>query len=657
MNKFNNLAWIAISLAGAYSFSVAARIVNVGEKVNAVWILVAAICIYSLSYRFYSAFIGAKILALDDANATPAVLFNDGHDYDPTNRWVLFGHHFAAIAGAGPLIGPVLAAQFGYLPGMLWILIGSVLAGAVHDFIILVFSIRRNGKSLAEIAKDEIGTVTGLCAMLATFFIMIIVLAGLGMVVVKSLAESAWGTFTIGATIPIALLMGFYLRIFRPGKVSEVSVIGVVLLLLAVIFGKSVQDSPAVAQYFLFSEKSLIIVLMIYGFAASILPVWMLLAPRDYLSTYMKIGTIMLLTVGVFCLAPDIVFPTVSQFAAGGGLVIPGPLFPYLFITIACGAISGGHALFATGTTSKMLSKETDARMIGFGAMITEGFISLMALIAATSLVPGDYFFINSALSEPELVKLGFAPEKIHFFEQAIGVKLAGRTGGAVTLAVGMSNILTALPGMKAFIAYWYNFALMFEALFILTTIDAGTRVTRFLVQEFLGIFYKPFARYNWFPGMLFSSALVVLLWGYLIWTGNIATLWPLLGISNQLLSVLALTIMTSVLIKMKKFRYLWVTVIPMAMMAAVTLTTSWLQVNYFRSQLLKPDLAPMARFTFNLDIVLVLFMAGLTIVIMTDNVVKWPRFAREPYSEPRSSREGGKSEEPDPTDHHALAE
>lgn len=637
MSLSKKIAWGVFSLVGAFAFAVATRLLRVEEHVNAVWILIAAVCIYVLAYRFYSAFLAARVLHLDDRHQTPALLFNDGHDYDPTNRWVLFGHHFAAIAGAGPLIGPVLAAQFGYLPGMLWILIGSVMAGGVHDFIMLVFSTRRNGKSLAEMAQAEVGPVAGFTGMLATLFIIVVALAGLGMVVVKALADSAWGAFTIAATIPIALLMGFYLRKLRPGKVGEVSVIGVILLLLAVVLGKMVHDTPALAQIFTLSEKSLIILLALYGFLASILPVWMLLAPRDYLSTYMKIGTIALLVLGIVYVAPTIVFPAVSRFAAGGGPVIPGPLFPYLFITIACGAISGFHSLIASGTTPKMIRSEKDTRFIGYGAMLTEGFISLMALIAATSLTPGDYFFINSQLPEQVLSTMGFSIDKIHWFEQQVGVQLAHRTGGAVTLAIGMANILSGIPGMKSLMAYWYNFALMFEALFILTTIDAGTRVARFIVQEFFGTFYKPLRVYNWLPGMLLTSALVVFAWGYLIWTGSIATIWPMFGISNQLLAGLALTVCTTILIKMKKFRYLWVTMLPMIVMLVITLTTSVMQVRYYQHQLTLPNLKPIERFTLNLDTVLVAVMAGLAVIVVVDNVAKWRKYARLPYLEPHS--------------------
>jgi carbon starvation protein len=645
MSLPKKIFWILFSIIGAFAFGMATQLINLQEKVNAVWILIAAICIYIISYRFYSAFIASKVLVLNNQNKTPAMIFNDGHDYDPTNKWVLFGHHFAAIAGAGPLIGPVLAAQFGYLPGMLWILIGSVMAGAVHDFIILVFSTRRNGKSLAEIAKTEVGPITGFTAMVATFFIIIVALSGLGMVVVKALAHSAWGTFTIGVTIPIALLMGFYLRKLRPGKVIEVSIIGVILLISGVILGKTIHDDFVLANFFTFDEKTVTILLVSYGFLASILPVWMLLAPRDYLSTYMKIGTIALLAIGIIFLMPQIVFPAVSRFSGGGGPIIPGPIFPYLFITIACGAISGFHSLIGSGTTPKMIKTETDTRMIGYGAMLMEGFVSLMALIAATSLSPGDYFLINSQLPDNILANLGFTPDKIRFFEAQIGISLEHRTGGAVTLAIGMANILSGIPGMKSLIAYWYNFALMFEALFILTTIDAGTRVARFIVQEFLGSMYKPLKQYNWIPGMLFTSLLVVFCWGYLIWTGSISTIWPMFGISNQLLAGLALTIGTTILIKMKKIKYIWITIIPMTAMLIITLTTSVMQIQYYQQELANPNLTSLQSFTLNLDTILVIIMAALAIVIIIDNLLKWKKYALETYIEPVSG--GDKSKVP----------
>lgn len=643
MSVIAKIIWVLIAFLGAFAFAVVTKMVSISENVNSVWLLIAAVCIYTLAYRFYSAFIAAKILSLDDKNTTPSELFRDGHDYDPTNKWVLFGHHFAAIAGAGPLIGPILAAQFGYLPGMLWILIGAVMAGAVHDFIILVFSIRRNGKSLAEIAKSEVGPVTGFAAMLATFFIIIVALAGLGMVVVKALTHSAWGTFTISATIPIALLMGFYMRHLRPGKVGEVSVIGVFLMLAAVILGKQVQDSPQIAQLFMFDEKTMIILLAAYGFLASILPVWLLLAPRDYLSTYMKIGTIALLAVGIIFLAPDIVFPAVTDFAHGGGPIIPGTLFPYLFITIACGAISGFHSLISTGTTPKMLRKESDARVIGYGSMVMEGFVSMMALIAATTLQPGDYFLINSPLTEEALKAMGFMTDKIHWFEQQIGISLEHRTGGAVTLAVGMANILSGIPGMSSLIAYWYNFALMFEALFILTTIDAGTRVARFIAQESLGYFYKPLKNYSWWPGTIFTSILVVFCWGYLIWTGNVSTIWPMFGISNQLLAGLALTIATTILIKMKKFRYIWVTAVPMTFVLIVTLSTAFLEVKRYIGLLGNASLTGLQRFSYQLNMSLIIIMAALAIIIVTDNILKWSRFSKMPYTDPVSGGDRSK--------------
>jgi carbon starvation protein len=637
MSISKKILWGLVSLIGAIAFGIATQLISISEQVNVIWILIAAVCIYIISYRFYSAFIATKILVLDDNRKTPANLFHDGQDYDSTNKWVLFGHHFATIAGAGPLVGPILAAQFGYLPGMLWILVGSVMAGAVHDFIVLVFAVRRNGKSLAEIAKAEVGPITGFTAMVATLFIIVVALAGLGMVVVKAMAHSAWGTFTIAATIPSAVFMGFYLRKIRPGKVKELTIIGVSLLLFAVIFGKTVQDSPTLSSMFTFDEKTVTIFIVVYGFLASILPVWMLLAPRDYLSTFMKIGTIVMLAIGIIFMQPDIIFPAFTEFIHGGGPVIPGPIFPYLFITIACGAISGFHALVSTGTTPKMINKESDTRIIGYGSMLTEGFVSLMALIAAVSLAPGDYFLINSILPEDVLSAMGFIPEKIRWFEAQIGVSLEHRTGGAVTLAVGMANILSGIPGFKNLVAYWYNFTLMFEALFILTTIDSGTRIARFIIQEFLGYFHKPMKNYDWLPGMVFSTLLVVLAWGYLIWTGSIATIWPMFGISNQLLAGIALTICTTILIKMKKTKYILVTLIPMVVMLVITLTTSVMQIEYYFVELDKPNLTGLQSFTLKLDIFLVGTMAIMAVIIVIDNLFKWKKFANEPYIEPSS--------------------
>ncbi|MBI4702944.1 MAG: carbon starvation protein A [Deltaproteobacteria bacterium] len=587
---------------------------------NALWLVVAAACTYLCAYRFYSAFLAAKVFALDDRRRTPAVRLADGRDFHATNKWVLFGHHFAAIAGAGPLIGPVLAAQFGYLPGALWILVGAVFAGAVHDFVVLVASVRRNGCSLAEIARAEIGPVAGLAASFAILFIIVVALAGLGLAVVNALAHSPWGTFTIACTIPIALLMGLYLYKIRYGKVVETTAIGVTLLVAAVLLGHEIVGSR-LEPYFVLSRGSLVWAMAIYGFTASVLPVWLLLCPRDYLSTYMKIGTILLLAVGIIVLAPELRMPAVTRFAAGQGPVIPGTLFPFMFITIACGAVSGFHSLVGSGTTPKMVSRESECRAIGFGAMLVEGFVSIMALVAASVLVPGDYFAINSTLGADALTGLGFAPERIEELSRLVGTNVAGRPGGAVSLAVGMASVFAALPGMKHLMAYWYNFALMFEALFILTTVDTGTRVARFLVQEMAGKIYRPLGRHGWLPGTLATSFFVVAAWGLLISSGSISTIWPMFGVANQLLAALALAVGTTVLIKMRKVRYAPVTFVPLCFMAVMTLTASYQLVGRFwRLAAAEPDKA----LTHHFDAVLVLLMAGLAVIILADSAIKW---------------------------------
>jgi len=622
MKIFMKILWVAVSLLAAISIGVVVGWLNPAEKVNALWIVTAAACFYAISYRFYAAFITAKVLTIDSGRKTPAINHPDGIDFDPTNRWVLFGHHFAAIAGAGPLIGPMLAAQFGYVPGFLWILIGAALAGAVHDMVILTASIRRDGHSLAQIAKDEIGPVGGFAASIAILFILIVALASLGLAVVNALRENSWGTFTIALTIPIALLMGFYLRFIRPGKVGEVSVIGVILLLLAVYFGGKIPQS-AIGQWLVLSHHQLVWALMIYGFLASVLPVWMLLCPRDYLSTYMKIGTIGLLGLGVVFMAPVLQMPAVTQFAHGNGPIIPGKLFPFLFITIACGAISGFHALIASGTTPKMIMSENHIRHIGYGAMITEGFVSMMALIAACILIPGDYFAINTTLSIDAIAALGFPVDKINELSAMVGLDVKGRPGGAVSLAVGMTTILSHLPGMKSLMPYWFTFALMFEALFILTTVDAGTRVARFLIQEFGGYIYKPLGRQRWLPGIIIASTVVVLAWGYLIHSGTVSRIWPMFGVSNQLLAAIALGVGTTLIIKARKARYAWVTLIPMAFMFSTTLTASWQLFQSFRNQAARAATSAEA-FNLNLDAVLMAIMAVLALIALADMLYKW---------------------------------
>jgi carbon starvation protein len=620
------ILWFLVSLVGAAALAIVVGIFHPSEKVNALWLLIAAACLFLISYRFYSSFIAAKVLALDDKNITPANKLNDGIDYHPTNKWILFGHHFAAIAGAGPLIGPMLAAQFGYLPGFLWILVGAAVAGAVHDMVLLAASVRHDGRSIAQIAKIELGPVSGVTASIAVIFIIVVTLAGLGLAVINALAECPWGTFTIALTIPIALFMGLYLYKIRPGKVAETTVIGVSCLILAVYLGHFIPGSASLSGIFTLNKNSLTICIALYGFVASILPVWLLLCPRDYLSTYMKIGTILLLAIGVITIAPEIEMPAVTQFAQGNGPVIPGTLFPFVFITIACGAVSGFHSLVASGTTPKMISSESSIRMIGFGAMLMEGFVAVMALVAATIILPGDYFAINSHLSFDALAALGFAPEKINELSQLVGINVQGRPGGAVSLAVGMASILSALPGLKGLMPYLYNFALMFEALFILTTVDTGTRVGRFIIQEAGSYIYKPILRQGWLPGILISGVIIVGAWAYLIWSGNISTIWPMFGVANQLLAVIALGIGTTMIIKAGKARYSWVTVLPMLFMAVTTLTASYDSALMFWGNSLTAKTAHEA-FNLKLDAVLIAIMALLVITVLADMVRKWIGF------------------------------
>ncbi|MEI6079037.1 MAG: carbon starvation protein A [bacterium] len=617
---FLNLIWVVVCIVFAIAFAMVAGVFGSTEKINAIWLLTAAGCFYALSYRFYSAFIAAKVLALNDNNKTPAYEHYDGKNFYPTNKWVLFGHHFAAIAGAGPLIGPVLASQFGYLPGFLWLLIGSVFAGGVHDFVILVASIRRDGKSLAQIAKEEISSVTGWATMVAVLFVLIIANAGLSLAVINSLFYNPWGTFIIGMTIPIALLMGFYMKSIRPDKVAEVSAIGITLLVLTVILGKYIPGT-ALGEVFNLSKNSLTVLIVIYGFIASVLPVWLLLAPRDYLSSFMKIGVIAMLVIGVFVVAPDIQMPRTTLFIHGGGPIIPGKIFPFLFIIIACGAISGFHSLIASGTTPKMIEKETYARPIGYGAMLTESFISMMALIAATVLIPGDYFAINTTLSFQELQNMGFPVSKINELSSMIGLNLAGRPGGAVSLAVGISYIFSSIPFLKSLMTYWYQFALMFEALFILTTVDAGTRVARYVLQEIGGQFYKPMGELNSLKWNIAASLIVVLTWGYFVHTGSVATIWPMFGTANQLLSVLALCIGTSLIIKMGKVKYVWVTLIPMIFMAVITFTAS---VYLIRDFMVKINAGGPNASTYKINILLMVILFALSCVILIDSFIQW---------------------------------
>ena len=544
---------------------------------RALYLVIPILAVLVIAYRYYSAFIAAKVMALDDSRVTPAHIKNDGHNYHPTPRWVLFGHHFAAITGAGPLIGPVLAAQFGYAPGLMWIVAGVCLAGAVHDMIILWASTRRGGASLAEIARQEIGPVAGFTAAVAILFIVVIALAGLGLAVVNALRESAWGVFAIGVTIPLALFMSLYMYRLRPGKVGEATLIGVVGLLAAVIFGKSI-TATWLGEMLTLTQGQLVVALAVYGFAASVLPVWMLLAPRDYLSSFMKIGTIAFLVIGVIIVNPELHMPAFSEFTGGGGPIVPGPLFPFAFITIACGAISGFHSLISSGTTPKMIWKESDIRPIGYGSMLIEGLVAVMAIVAASAMHPGDYFAINT--SPAVFAQLNQSVVNLPELEAQVGETVAGRTGGAVSLAVGMAQIFSSLPGMRHLMDYWYHCAIMFEALFILTTIDAGTRVGRFLVGEFLGRFVPKFGEHNWAPGAWISTGIVVLAWASFIWSGNISTIWPMFGIANQLLATIALAVGTTCIISAGRRKYAWVTAVPMTFLAISTMSAGVLSVK-----------------------------------------------------------------------------
>ena len=592
---------------------------------RALYLILPILCILVIAYRYYSAFIAARIMALDDSRVTPAHVRNDGQNYHPTHRLVLFGHHFAAITGAGPLIGPVLAAQFGYAPGLIWLVTGVCLAGAVHDFIILWASTRRGGRSLADIARQEIGPVAGGTAAVAILFIIVIALAGLGLAVVNALQESAWGTFTIGVSIPLALFMGVYMYRFRKGRIAEATAIGVAGLFLAVILGKPIA-ATAFGSWFHLSREQLIVAMGAYGFIASVLPVWLLLCPRDYLSSFMKIGTIAFLVVAVMVVNPELQMPAVSAFAAGGGPIIPGPLFPFAFITIACGAISGFHALISSGTTPKMIDRESDIRPIGYGAMLIEGLVGVVSLIAATAMFPGDYFAIN--VPPAAFANLGISTVNLPQLEAAVGETVAGRTGGAVSLAVGIAQIFSGLPGMRGLMDYWYHFAIMFEALFILTTIDTGTRVARFLVQEFFGQFYAPMGRQEWLPGSVVSTLLVVCAWGYFIWTGSISTIWPMFGIANQLLAAVALAVGTTIIINMGKLRYAWVTLVPLSFVATTTLTAGVLSIrDNFWPLAIGSD--PARHFQGYLNTTLTVIMMVSVIVILSNAGWRWIRVLR----------------------------
>jgi carbon starvation protein len=681
------LLWAAVSAAGATGFAMLA--LHRGETVNAAWMVIAAVCTYLVGYRFYSRFIAARVMALDDRRATPAERFDNGRDFVPTGKYVLFGHHFAAIAGAGPLVGPVLAAQFGYLPGTLWIVIGVVLGGAVQDFVILFASMRRDGKSLGQMAKEEVNEITGIAAMVAILAIMVILLAVLALVVVNALAESPWGTFTIACTIPIAVGMGWWMKVLRPGRTTEATAGGVALLLVALWAGRLVAEHPTLGPFFTLDKTAIAGWMIAYGFVASVLPVWILLCPRDYLSTYMKIGTVAALALGILLVLPPMRMPAVTQFVDGTGPVFAGKLFPFAFITIACGAISGFHALIASGTTPKMLSRETDARFIGYGGMLMESFVGVMAMTAAAILDPGIYFAINAPAGvlggslEQAAQTIGawgfsFSPEQMRQLTDAVGEQsLLSRTGGAPSLAVGMAQIfagVTSRLGGESLTALWYHFAIMFEALFILTTIDTGTRVGRFMVQELGSHVWPKLGRVSWYPSILLSSAVIAGAWGYFLVQGvldplgGINSLWPLFGISNQLLAAIALAVGTTILIKMRRARHAWITLLPLAWLATATLTAGWQKVFSSEPRLgfvaharsLEGSAAPDAtRLMFNdyLNSALCLLFMAVVILVIAAAAREWylvlakrkePAVREAPYV--TSARATGRQASPGPT-------
>lgn len=593
---------------------------------NSATLVFVALCIFALAYRFYGLFIANKVLGLDNSRPTPAVAMEDGHDYHATNKYVIFGHHFAAIAAAGPLLGPVLAAQFGYLPGALWIIVGAVVAGAVHDMVILFASVRHEGRSISYIAETEIGKRAGVVASFAVLFILILTLAGLSIAVVNAMFSSPWGAYTVFCTMPIALLMGIYMHMIRPGDVKGGSLIGVGLLAIVIITGPFVAANPTLASMMNFSKNQLAIIIPIYGFVASALPVWLLLCPRDYLSTYLKLGTIAALAIGIFVVHPQMNMASTTSFIHGGGPVIPGSLFPFLFITIACGALSGFHAIIGTGTTPKMVSTERDVLFVGYGAMLVEGFVAVMALVAACVLIPADYFAINAAPAA--FAKLGMNTVHLPELAGAVGEQLQGRPGGAVSLAVGMAYIFSSIPFMKHLMAYWYHFAIMFEAVFILTAVDTGTRVGRYLLQEMIGHVIPIFNEKKWMPGIISTSFIFTFAWGYLVYTGDIATIWPLFGMSNQLLATCALIVGTTMILRMGKAKYAWVTAVPGLLMVPVTMSAGYLNIttNFYPKGL------------YLLTTLSVILMILMTIVFV-EAFVKWYKLLSAPQPESKTGK------------------
>jgi len=653
-NILSILIWLCVALLGAAA--VGGIALNRGESINALWFITAALCVYAIAYRFYAAWITSKVLLVDPTRATPAERLNDGHDYMPTNRWIVFGHHFAAIAGPGPLIGPTLAAQFGYLPGTLWILVGAVLGGCVQDMVTLFFSTRRNGRSLGQMARDELGAIGGVAALVATMLIMIILIAVLGLVVVNAMKHSPWATSTVAATIPIAMIVGLYMYKLRPGRVLEGSLLGVILLLLSVAGGGWIDQQPGLRELFDHPGLPLAWAVIAYGFAAAILPVWLLLAPRDYLSTYMKLGTVILLALAIVWLQPTVKMPALTQFTDGSGPIFGGKLFPFAFIVIACGAISGFHALISSGTTPKLISNERDIRMIGYGGMALESFVAIMAMVAATVLDPGVFFAINSpagvvgkeaADAVAKISSWGFpvTVEQMNLLAQQMGeATLFARTGGAPSLAVGMASIFGSAFG-EGMLAMWYHFAIMFEAIFILTTLDAGTRVGRFMLQDILGNLWPKLGETSWYPSVLLTSGMIVAAWGYFLYigvidpNGGINILWPLFGISNQILAAIALSVATGILVKSGKLRHAWITGLPLGWLALITSTAVWeklasddVRVGFFAAAnsladklaagTLPPEkaaVAPTLIFNLRLDAALALFFAAMLWLIIID--------------------------------------